>query len=113
MKEAIIYHIADKFDWDRSTTSYTHPSLDKEGFIHCSAGSQLSETFARYYKNSANLVLLEIDSMAVGDNLKWELAESRGEEFPHIFCPINRSWVIDAYPLTAELLTNISKKFGK
>ncbi|MEC9283146.1 MAG: DUF952 domain-containing protein [Bdellovibrionota bacterium] len=113
MKEAIIYHIADKFDWEKSSKEYNHPSLDSEGFIHCSTGKQFIATYLKYYKNKTNLLVLEIDSFAAGNLLKWELAPSRGEDFPHIYSPIKKSWVIDSYPLTEELLKKFSEKFGK
>ncbi|MAF90727.1 MAG: DUF952 domain-containing protein [Bdellovibrionota bacterium] len=112
MKEAFIYHIADKFDWEKSNKEYSHPSLDSEGFIHCSTGKQLIPTYEKYYTSSSNLLLLEIDSFAVGSQLKWELAPSRGEEFPHIYSPIKKSWVLDSYPLTNDLLKKFAEKFG-
>lgn len=104
MKEAIIYHIANRFDWEKSKTDYIHPSLDKEGFIHCSAGHQVYTTYEKYYQNSPTpLLLLEIDCLAVGEHLRWEYATERGQEFPHIYAPIARSWVLDYYNFTPEL----------
>ena len=48
----------------------------------------------RYYKGKADLVKLVIDTTRLKPELKYELAPSVNEEFPHVFGPINADAVI-------------------
>lgn len=59
-------------------------SLTEEGFIHCSTHEQVLPTAALHFKDSQDLVVLEIPEKWVKKKLKWE--PSRDEElFPHIY----------------------------
>lgn len=114
MSDVVIYHIAEKVNWDRAknTGSYSTPSLDSEGFIHCSTAGQVTATFEKYFKNKAGLILLEIDAPSIGPALRWEPSRAGEGNFPHVYGPLHKSSVLDTYELTEELLKNIQKKFG-
>lgn len=92
----IIYHIANNIDWERaqSAGSYECESLHSEGFIHLSTESQLQESLNIYFKGKTDITILELDTDKIKGTLKWELSESRGEEFPHLYNPLNVSAVI-------------------
>ena len=90
-----IYHIADRVEWERAHQigHYRHPSLEKEGFIHCSIASQVQATANLYFANETEIVVLVIDVSKLKSPLKYELA-TRGEEFPHVFGAINSDSVV-------------------
>lgn len=86
----LIYHITQKSDWLAAGGKgfYTAPSLDGDGFIHCSLRNQVSDTAVRYYAGVHGLVLLEIDPEQLTS--RWVVEPSVGEElFPHVYGRIN------------------------
>lgn len=97
----MIYHVTTKDDWQQALDAgtYTHPSLAAEGFIHNSKKDQVQGVLERYYSGKTDLLLLHIDESKLTAELKYELAPSVNEMFPHIFGPIN----IDAVVKTEEL----------
>ncbi len=96
MEKEFIYHICKAEDWyQRPDDMYEAASLKTEGFIHCSTKEQLAETLKRHYAGVEGLVLLKLDTARLGDRLKWELAPTVGEEFPHIYGQIAPPDVVD------------------
>lgn len=93
----MIYHVTTNAAWQQAKEngSYTHISLEKEGFIHNCSRAQLAGVVERYYKNIPDLLLLHIDENLLEAKLKYELAPSVNEEFPHIFGPINMDAVVE------------------
>jgi len=71
-----------------------HPSLEKEGFIHCSLETELKTTAELYFKGVCGLLLLTIDPDKVLAPLKYEYVKARDAKFPHIFGPINVDCVL-------------------
>lgn len=109
---SVIYHIAEKVNWDRvkAQSNYSAPSLDSEGFIHCSTSEQLKATYQRYYEDKAGLVLLEINSPALGSLLKWEESRAGEGNFPHVYGPIPKSAILDTYELSPEMIDKIRNR---
>ncbi len=97
----MIYHVTKKQDWAAAVAkgAYEAPSLFTEGFIHNSSKEQVSAVLQRYYKNEVDLVLLHIDEALLTAPLKYELAPSVNEMFPHIFGPININAVVNVETL--------------
>lgn len=98
----MIYHIALKEDWEKAQKqgSYIHPSLEAEGFIHCSEDRQVSGVLNRYFKGKTDLLKLTINPQQLSSPLQYELAPSVNEEFPHIYGPINLDAVIEVRPIS-------------
>jgi uncharacterized protein (DUF952 family) len=92
----VIYHITTKNDWEAAQErgSYIAPSLATEGFIHCSEEQQVKGVLERYYKGKTNLVKLVIDTSELQPQLKYELAPSVNQNFPHIYGPINLDAIV-------------------
>ena len=92
----MIYHVTKKQAWEQALQKgfYEAESLATEGFIHTSTLPQVTGVLERYYKNQAGLILLHIDESKLTAPLKYELAPSVNEMFPHIFGPINIDAVI-------------------
>ncbi|MGE5518936.1 MAG: DUF952 domain-containing protein [Candidatus Dadabacteria bacterium] len=93
---AIIYHITNLDDWTaaKASGSYSAPSLKEEGFIHCSEESQVEGVLLRFFKGKENLVKLTLDTDRLTSPLKYDLAPSINQEFPHIYGPLNIDAVI-------------------
>ncbi len=92
----MIYHVCRKPEWEDALQKgfYDTGSLATEGFIHNSTLQQVAGVLQRYYKNETGLVLLHIDETLLTSSLRYELAPSVNELFPHIFGPINLEAVI-------------------
>ncbi len=97
----IIYHITTLSDWQAAISQgyYEADSLSIEGFIHCSTANQVQGVLERYFTGKTNLVKLVIDTQQLENQLKYELAPSVNEEFPHVFGSINLNAVIEVIHL--------------
>ena len=96
-----IYHITTRDAWQQAQADgeYTAPSLDSEGFIHCSAAAQVVQVANAFYRNVPNLVLLCIEPERLSGQLKWEApahpeghnapTDSDAMLFPHVYGAIN------------------------
>ncbi len=92
----MIYHVVTALNWQQALHQgfYEAPSLALEGFIHASMAGQVRGVLDRYYHGQENLLLLHIDETKLTVALKFELAPSVNETFPHIFGPLNLDAVV-------------------
>ncbi len=105
----MIYHITSRTEWGeaRKHGEYRAPSLETEGFIHCSTSGQVLSVAEKYYAGQSELLLLVIDEARLSSDLKWEPPSGgapppgvpEGDPFPHIYGPINLDAVIRAVDL--------------
>jgi uncharacterized protein (DUF952 family) len=93
---AVIYHISTQPEWDAALQagSYTTPSLQDEGFIHCCEKQQINGVLGRYFKGKTGLVFLSIDTEKLQSRLVYEWSPAGQDTFPHIYGPINTDAVI-------------------
>lgn len=100
----MIYHITTEKEWSLALLEgqYKAASLIPEGFIHTSYDHQVDHTLERYYKGKEGLVLLHIDEAKVTPEIKYELAPSVNEIFPHIYGPLNTNAVIKITPVQSK-----------
>lgn len=86
----MIYRIAVPEDWLQClrTSQFVSRDLSLEGFIHCSEKHQILRTAEKYYSGKTDLVLLEIDDILLGADVRREDLTGRGENFPHVYAPI-------------------------
>lgn len=92
----MIYHVTTSEEWEQaqSTGAYEAASLSVEGFIHCSTEKQVDGVLQRYFAGKKDLVKLFIDESKLAAPLKYELAPSVNEAFPHVFGKINLDAVV-------------------
>ena len=69
-----------------------------DGFVHFSTPQQAGETAAKHFAGAADLMLLAVDSDALGAALKWEVSRG-GALFPHLYRVLRMDDVIWAKPL--------------
>ncbi len=100
MEEHIV-HICTRTDWEnaKETEKYQPPSLESEGFIHCSRPEQVLTVINRFYAQVPDLILLWINPNRVAAEIRWEASD--GDIFPHIYGPLNINEVVavrDIFP---------------
>ena len=87
----IIFHLTEQSDWESRDLNqgYEAPSLEEEGFIHCSEDeAQLLEVAKRLFAGQTGLLALEVDTDRLTSPLKREPSRS-GTIYPHIYGPID------------------------
>ena len=87
----LILHITTAPEWAvaQAAGEYRAPSLDTEGFIHCSLPTQVNHVADWFYRDVPDLVLLSIDPAKLTSELRWEpSADAFAGEFPHVYGPI-------------------------
>lgn len=104
----IIYHVTSAKAWNeaKQKTSlsnqeafYEHPSLQAEGFIHCSQEHQVPGVIKRYFSGQQDLVKLVIDTEKLTSKYVFDWSSSIQDTFPHIYGPINSNAIIDVISL--------------
>jgi uncharacterized protein (DUF952 family) len=107
----MILHIVARADWGSALERgiYTPPSLDAEGFIHCSTSAQIMRTANRFYRGQPGLVILCIDESRLEAAPRYEppdsaLDETPEELFPHLYRPLNLDAVVRVidFPCAAD-----------
>ena len=80
---------------------YAAPSLQVEGFIHCTDGAdELLRTANRHYRDDPrDFLVLTVDLDAAGSS--WRI-DDRGQVYPHVFGPIDRAAILDVAPLDRD-----------
>ena len=91
-----VYHLAEPDDWDRRSTNYTPAAFAEDGFVHCSTVEQLPAVATTLYRGRTDMILLEIDTDALADEVVYEDLYETGEEYPHIYAPIPVSAIVSA-----------------
>ena len=92
----IIYHVTTIPEWAKALQDgyYQAPSLETEGFIHCSKAEQVQGVLERFFKGKTNLIKLTIDTAKLTNRLAFDYSASLKETFPHIYGTINPDAVI-------------------
>ena len=95
-----IYHIIKNKEWQtaKESGSYRPPSVDSEGFIHCSLAEQVASTATRYYLGVPDLIVLKINIQKLKSEIRTEQAPN-GSWYPHIYGELNINAVEAEIPL--------------
>jgi uncharacterized protein (DUF952 family) len=102
---ATIYKICEQTAWKAAQAAgfYRGSEVDaRDGFIHFSSAAQLAETAAKHFAGQTDLLLVAVDSDALGAALKWEPSRG-GALFPHLYAPLPLTAVRWARPLADEV----------
>jgi uncharacterized protein (DUF952 family) len=83
-----LLHISTRGLWQRALEEgvYTDPSLEREGFIHCSLPEQVAFVASSRFRGESGLILLCIDADLVGPEIRYE---GEIDQYPHIYGPLN------------------------
>lgn len=104
MREDLIFHITteEEFQNHKEGGEYHPESIDTDGYIHCSKGSQIEEAANRLFPDADQIVLLIIDIPTLSADVKYEADEETGEKFPHIYGPLNTNAIMDKLNIFTE-----------
>lgn len=92
----LIYKIFRRPEWDafRASGETLGAPIDlTDGYIHFSTAAQVAETVSKHFTHESDLVLLALDSDALGEALIWEPSRG-GQMFPHLYRALRLSDVI-------------------
>ena len=101
-----IYKIVPAALWhesERAGAFHGAPVDIADGFIHFSTAGQVAETAAKHFAGQSDLLLVCVDTAALGDALKWEPSRG-GALFPHLHGPLRLTAVtkVDSLPLNPD-----------
>src|ERR1700722_20520057 len=82
--DPVILHILNRSQWDlaRRQGVYCPPSLEAEGFIHCSTIAQIIDTANLHYRGQHDLLVLRIDERKLTSPLEFEAPATAGDTRP-------------------------------
>jgi uncharacterized protein (DUF952 family) len=96
-----VYKVLRSDEWaaaDGGATFDGSPDDLRDGFIHLSTATQLTNTVDRYFSGETGLILLSVDADALGGGLRWE-PSTGGEVYPHYYGALPLSAVTEVSPL--------------
>ena len=96
-----IYKICENALWreaERAGLFRGAPVDARDGFIHFSTAAQVRETAPRHFAGAADLMLIAVETAALGGALRWEVSRG-GDLFPHLYGPLPLAAVLWAKPL--------------
>ncbi len=87
----VVYHLLPKTDWEKAQDDgvYQPANFAEDGFIHCSSIAQVVKVANAYYGDEADLLMLTIPVDQVQAEIRWEDLLGEGEQFPHIYRPLD------------------------
>ncbi|WP_339294438.1 DUF952 domain-containing protein [Paenibacillus sp. FSL W7-1279] len=95
----MIYHIISKEAWmiARENRLYEPPSLQTDGFIHCSTEEQVSGVANTFYTGRTDLFVLGIQEDQVDVEIVYEDLYEMNQLYPHIYGGLNLNAVQKMY----------------
>jgi uncharacterized protein (DUF952 family) len=96
-----LLHITDPATWQQCMAAGEYAmstrgmTLAEQGFIHCSLPHQVRRIADLVYPDTADLVVLVIDTDRLTAPVRYEAAEPGGEQFPHIYGPLSAGAVTE------------------
>ena len=91
----LVYQIFRPEDWASFVADGAFagsPDDLRDGFIHLSAGDQVSGSIARHFAGTGSVVLAAFDAADLGDDLRWEISRG-GASFPHLYAALSADHV--------------------
>jgi uncharacterized protein (DUF952 family) len=103
---ALVYKICPEDSWraaERAGVFAGAPIDLRDGFIHLSDAAQVRETAAKHFAGQRDLLLIAVDTDALGPALRYERSRG-GDLFPHLYGPLPASAVrwVEPLPLGAD-----------
>jgi uncharacterized protein (DUF952 family) len=98
---APLFHIVAPSDWP-SSGQYRPASLDTEGFVHLSFADQVAGSANRHYGDVAELIVIELDPVALEAEIRVEDSYGSGTAFPHAYGPLPVASAVASHPLDRD-----------
>ncbi len=103
--DRFILHITSAEAWRRQRhqgDGFRDPSLEGEGFIHCSTLDQVLIPANERFAGRRDLVLLVVEVARIGHEVVYEDCYRSGMRFPHIYGPIPIDGVAAVVPFPPD-----------
>ncbi len=102
----LVYKIVSEHEWAAAEAEgrFIGSPVDlDDGFIHFSTAEQTVETASRHFAGRKGLLLVAVDTQALGEALKWEPSRG-GALFPHLYDVLSLEAVrsVDPLPLNED-----------
>jgi len=99
----VLVHIVEAERWAQfeDVDAYTHPSLDEQGFIHCSTVESVLPVAQHNYAGAADPRLLVVERAAVEGDLRFEEMPG-GTAYPHLYAELPTDAVAKVLPLERD-----------
>ena len=83
----MIYHLTTLPEWQKALKDgvYLPAGFDTDGFIHCSDHYQIRSTANRFFRDTPQLIVLEIDPLLADAKLVYENLEGGEMPYPHLY----------------------------
>ncbi len=78
---------------------FSSPSLQEEGFIHCSSLDQVIKVANKHYKDIDPTLIVLLDEAKIEAKVVFEDLYGKGEDYPHVYGQINTSAIIGVHEL--------------
>ncbi len=103
---ALVFKIHPADDWSEAerTGRFDGAPIDRQdGFIHFSTGAQVRETAAKHFAGRDGLLLIAVETAALGPALRWEPSRG-GRLFPHLYgsLPLGAVRWVQPLPLAGD-----------
>jgi len=87
LRFVMIYHLTTLPEWQKAQEEgvYIPGGFETDGFIHCSDHYQIKSTANRYYRETPQLIVLEIDPNLTDAELVYENLEGGEMPYPHLY----------------------------
>ena len=111
---AHVYKICPRDGWEAAQAAgvFAGAGIDLvDGYIHLSTAEQVRATARLHFHGQQNLALLEVETAALGANLRYE-ASRGGALFPHLYGPlpvvaVRRTWFLTNDAAGAPLIPEL------
>ncbi|MGE3889112.1 MAG: DUF952 domain-containing protein [Vicinamibacterales bacterium] len=100
----MIFKLIDEASWRAAEARgrFEGSAVDRrDGYIHFSTASQVTETAARHFAGQTGLLLVAVSADALGDALRWEPSRG-GDLFPHLYGDLPMAAVSSVAPLPLD-----------
>ncbi|GJL93197.1 DUF952 domain-containing protein [Hyphococcus sp.] len=97
-----VYRLVSSAEWRIAQHSGVIPLRDideRDGYIHLSTREQVLETAKLHFSGADDLIAIQIPLSLLGDDIKFELAPKRGDQFPHFYGALKKHHVSAVLPL--------------
>ncbi len=101
MAASLVYKIVSEHEWIAAEAEgrFIGSAVDiDDGFIHFSTAEQAPETALRHFAGRKGLLLVAVETAALGEALKWEPSRG-GALFPHLYDVLSLEAVARVDPL--------------
>ena len=100
----MIYHLTTLPEWQKAQKEgvYIPSGFEKDGFIHCSDHYQIKSTANRLFRETPQLIVLEIDPNLTNTELVYENLEGGEMPYPHLYGSLPVSAVKTVFELGHE-----------